>query len=94
MILHRLVEFGMRDRLGQVGEECMVFVRQSTVEGANMLRKSRTRDLIIVAIEATAHGVEERVGKVACIIGLIRRGLYAIVLRHNLAKVGGGGLQG
>ena len=93
-ILHRLVEFGMRDRLGQVGEEGMVFVCQSTVEGANVLSKSRTSDLIVVAIEATAHGVEERVGKVACIVGLIRRGLYTIVLRHYLAKVGGSGLQG
>ena len=59
-----------------------------------MCCESGTRDLIIVAIEATAHGIEKRVGKMACIVGLIRRELYTIVLRHNLAKVGGSGLQG
>ena len=70
----------------------MVFVCQSMVEGVTVLCKSGTRDLIIVAIEATTHGIEERVGKMACIVGLIRRGLYAIVLRHYLAKVGSSGL--
>ena len=91
-LLHRLVEFGMRDRLGQIGEECMVFVCQRAIEEGDMRCESGTRDMIIVAIEATAHGIEERVGKMACIVGLIRRGLYAIVLRHYLAKVGGSGL--
>ena len=93
-ILYGLVEFGVRDRLGQVGEEGMVFVCQRAIEEGDMRCESGTRDLIIVAIEAPAHGVEERVGKMACIVGLIRRGLYTIVLRHYLAKVGGSGLQG
>ena len=93
-LLHCLVEFGMRDRLGQIGEEGMVFVCQRAIEEGDMRCESGTSDLIVVAIEATAHGIEERVGKVACIVGLIRRGLYTIVLRHYLAKVGGSGLQG
>ena len=93
-LLHRLVEFGMRDRLGQIGEEGMVFVCQRAIEEGYMRCESGTSDLIIVAIEAPAHGIEERVGKVTCVVGLIRRGLYTIVLRYNLAKIAGGGLQG
>ena len=93
-ILHGLVEFGIGDRLRQVAEESMVFVCQSTVEERHMRCESGTSDLIVVAIEATAHGIEERVGKVARVVGLIGCMLYTIVLRHDLAKVGGGGLQG
>ena len=93
-VLHRLVKFRLGDRLRQVAEESMVFVCQSTVEERHMRRESRTRNLITVAIETPTHSVEERVGKVTRIIGLIGCVLNTIVLRHNLAKVSGGGLQG
>ena len=93
-ILHGLVEFGIGDRLRQIAEESMMFVCQSMVEERHMRCESRTRNLIAVAIETSTHRVEERIGKVTRIIGLIGCMLNTIVLRHNLAKVSGGGLQG
>ena len=71
-----------------------MFIRQRAVEERHMRCKSRTRDLITVAIETTTHSIEERVRKVTSIVGLIGSGLYAIVLRYDLAQVIGGCLQG
>ena len=71
-----------------------MFVCQSMVEERHMCCESRARDQITVAIEATAHGVEECIGEVACVIGLVSRVLYTIVLRYDLAQVIGGRLQG
>ena len=40
----------------------------------------------IAEVVSAAHGVEEHVGKVAGIVGLVARMLDAVVLRHNAAE--------
>ncbi len=60
------------------------------VEDLDMVRKGTAANLIIVAIEAAAHGIEQCVGEVARVIPLVCRMLLAVVLRHDgTERVGG-----
>ena len=89
-----LLEFAAAHLFGQRAEERFVLLVQRMVEHLYMMRKIGSVDSIIVGIISSAHGVEEHVGKVACVLRLIASGLQAVVVRDDTAQVGGGSLQG
>ena len=89
-----LLKFATTHLFGQRAEERFVLLIQRMVEHLYMMRKIGSVDSIIIGIISTAHGVEEHVGKVACVLRLIASGLQAVVVRHDAAQVGGGSLQG
>ena len=89
-----ILEFAAAHLFGQRAEERFVLLVQRMVEHLYMMRKVGSVDSIIVGIISAAHGVEEHVGKVACVLRRIASGLQAVVVRHNAAQVGGGSLQG
>ena len=89
-----ILKFATTHLFGQRAEERFVLLIQRMVEHLYMMRKIGSVDSIIVGIISAAHGVEEHVGKVACVLRLIASGLQAVVVRHNAAQVGGGSLQG
>ena len=52
-----------------------------------MFSKSGTRDLVVVAVETSAHGIEQGVGKMTRVISLVGSRLHTIILLNYLAKI-------
>ena len=94
---HQFFETAVGNLLGQSAKEAAVLLCEGAVERGDMLGKSGTVYRIVVTIKASAHGVEERVGEMACHACLIGCVLDAVVLPDDSAKggcgLGDGGLH-
>ena len=79
---------------GQGVKEGFILLVESGIEGANMVGEVGSVDDIIVRIIAAAHGVEQHIGEMACILGFVAGGLYAVVVGNDSADVCRRGTQG